>query len=44
MADRRPRHASSEIDMPDRRPTCLMGDQHVCGLRSIIGILTQNIY
>ena len=26
MPDRRPQHASSETNMPHRRPTCLIGD------------------
>ena len=28
MSDRRPRHASLEMDMPHRRPTFLIGDRH----------------
>ena len=49
MPDRRPRHASSETDMPHRTPTCPFRDRHAPSephwrptcLQSPIGVLTH---
>ena len=31
---RRPRHASLDTDLHDRRPTCPIGDRHACGIQT----------